>query len=151
MGIGNVEGLQQAPAASEEATERFKGDTGLALVVTRSRVNGVVVSRIVERTGIRAELAEPEAAGPKLAALRPATVILDGGPGNEDCIPLYENLTARRRSSTRNLPCVILLSTPPLAPGEIGGGTVVDAIVPKPITPDNLQPTLCRLVAMAKR
>ena len=54
----------------------------LALVVGKSHINRVVVSKIVERSGLRAALEVPETAVSALRHLRPAVVILDGGPDN---------------------------------------------------------------------
>lgn len=147
--MGNPD-VQDLGSTGAEPAAAGGCDAGLALIVTRSRVNGIVVARIVERTGLRAELAEPESAGEKLAALAPATVILDGGPDNGDCATLYDDISRSKLSSGRNLPSVILLSTPPLSPGLDGHGTLLDAVLAKPITPESLQPTLCRLVALAK-
>jgi CheY-like chemotaxis protein len=139
-----VEGKGTAAAAHAD-------DMTLAFVVSRSRVNAIVVSRIVERTGLRAELLDPEEALAAIEALQPATVILDGGAGNDDCAALYDHLRERRLKSSRNLPGVILLATEALAVREIGGGKTVDAVVTKPITLEALQPLIGKLVAMARR
>lgn len=126
-------------------------DLGLALVVGRSRINLVVVSKIAERAGLRCETCTPEEVAGKLAALSPGMLVLDGGPADEDCRDLYPELAARRRSSPKHLPATVLLSTAPSDPQAFGAGGAIDAVVAKPITPDNLQPLLHKLIEMARR
>ena len=81
------------------------------LVVGKSNITRVVVSRIVERSGLRPVAEAPESAQRMLARLRPGTVILDGGADNCDCNHLFVSLSDQRRMSGRNVPRVILLST----------------------------------------
>src|SRR5262249_28291543 len=115
------------------------------LVVGKSQVTRVVVSRIVERCGLRPVAESPEAAGHLIAVLKPGTVILDGGTDDSDCDHLFAGLSAQRRISGRNVPRVILLSIRTRAE-NLRLGTIVDAVVAKPITPETLQPVVSRLV-----
>ncbi|WP_165899774.1 response regulator [Pseudaminobacter arsenicus] len=121
-------------------------DVHRALVVGRSPINRVVVSKIVERSGLKPIAETPEAAMETLRRIVPGTVILDGGASNKDCDGLMAQLATLRRMSGGKMPCVILLST------RVGCGKVlqatatIDAVVAKPITPEQLQPVVERLL-----
>ena len=104
---------------------------GAVLVVGKSNITRVVVSRIVERSGLRPVAESPEGAQRALSRVRPGTVILDGGADNCDCSHLYACLGDQRRASGRNVPRVILLST-------------------RTGTPENLQPVVHRLLETAR-
>ncbi len=119
-------------------------DFSKVLVVGRSRINLVVVSKIVERTGLRPISESPEMAGKTLKTVIPGAVVLDGGADNKDCDALLSELEAMRRASG-NRPSVILLSTKTGAAGDLEISSVIDAVVAKPITPELLQPVLSRL------
>jgi len=86
-----------------------------------------------------------------ISRVMPGTVILDGGADNCDCNHLYAHLSDQRRASGRNVPRVILLSTRTGTPETLSLGAMVDAVVAKPITPENLQPVVDRLVQAARR
>jgi CheY-like chemotaxis protein len=116
------------------------------LVVGRSQITCVVVSKIVERSGLRPVSESPETAQRALAALRPGTVILDGGADNRDCQHLLASLSALRRVSERDVPRVILLSNRIGTPDSLSLAPIVDAVVAKPITPERLQPVVLRLL-----
>ena len=125
-------------------TDGVTVDPLLVLVVGRSRINTVVVSKIVERSGLHSISEPPERAGDTLKGVLPALVILDGGAANGDCEELMPQLGELRQSVGR--PAVILLSTgnfTEVAPAYAG---VVDAVVSKPILPELLQPVVDRLV-----
>ncbi|KQZ15685.1 transcriptional regulator [Mesorhizobium sp. Root554] len=119
-------------------------DFSRVLVVGRSRINLVVVSKIVERSGMRPISETPEMASKTLKTLVPCAVVLDGGADNRDCDALLSDLEAMRRASG-NKPSVILLSTKTGADGDMEVSSVIDAVVAKPITPELLQPVLSRL------
>lgn len=121
---------------------------GLAtvLVVGKSQITRVVVCKIVERSGLKPVSESPDAAQRLLSALKPATVILDGGVDNSDCNHLLAGISAQRRVSDRRLPRVILLSTRLGTPESLSLGPNVDAVVAKPITPEALQPVVERLL-----
>jgi CheY-like chemotaxis protein len=131
-----------ADEAEDTATENLSA----VLVVGTSQITRVVVSKIVERCGLRPVAESPEAAGRVLLALKPGTVILDGGADNCDCDHLFDGLSAQRRISGRNVPRVILLSIRTGGTENIRHDSVVDAVVAKPITPETLQPVVSRLV-----
>ena len=125
-------------------TDGVTVDPLLVLVVGRSRINTVVVSKIVERSGLHSISEPPERAGDTLKGVLPALVILDGGAANGDCEELMPQLGMLRQRAGR--PAVILLSTgnfTEVAPAYSG---VVDAVVSKPILPELLQPVVDRLV-----
>lgn len=122
----------------------------LALVVGKSHINRVVVSKIVERAGLKTALEAPETAASALRRLRPAVVILDGGPDNLDCDAALIEIAEQRRAFGVNLPMVILLSTRNRAPGELTHGRAIDAVVAKPFTPETLQPVVERLLSQVR-
>ena len=122
----------------------------LALVVGKSHINRLVVSKIVERSGLRAVLEAPETASSALRNLRPAVVILDGGPENSDCDAALIEIAEQRRAFGGSLPLVILLSTRNRTPGELSHSRAIDAVVAKPFTPESLQPVVERLLSQVR-
>jgi CheY-like chemotaxis protein len=121
------------------------------LVIGKSNITRVVVSKIVERSGLRPVSESPEDGKRALSSVMPGTVILDGGADNCDCNHLYAYLSDQRRASGGNVPRVILLSTRTGTPDTLSLGPVVDAVVAKPITPENLQPVVDRLLETVRR
>ncbi|WP_292417026.1 response regulator [Mesorhizobium sp.] len=132
--------------ADRGAAARLPADFSKVLVVGKSSINRVVVSKIVERSGLKPISEPPETAEKALARQIPGAVILDGGPDDKDCDRLLSGIDALRRASGKALPCVILLSTRNGTPDSLGLSSVVDAVVAKPITPERLQPVIDRLV-----
>ena len=125
-------------------------DFSRALVVGRSPVNRVVISKIVERSGLKPVAETPEAAARMLRSVFPGTVILDGGPHNKDCEGLLARLASLRGASLHDAPSVILLATK--AAGEDPElHAAVDAVVAKPITTELLQPVVDRLLERARQ
>jgi CheY-like chemotaxis protein len=120
-------------------------DASQVLVVGRSPINRVVISKIVERSGLRPISESPDTAAKALRALVPGAIILDGGADNKDCDNLLSSIDALRRASGKSLPPVILLSNRTGTPQSLDLSTVVDAVVAKPITPERLQPVIDRL------
>jgi CheY-like chemotaxis protein len=122
----------------------------LVLVIGLSPVNRVVISRIVERAGLKVLCEAPHNAQRSLLACHPGTVIADCGCDNSDCdgfVPLFERSRALHGGS---LPLLIMLSTA----GVQAGGTLLaglaDAIISKPITVEGLQPVILRLIEAAQ-
>lgn len=120
-------------------------DASQVLVVGRSPINRVVISKIVERSGLRPISESPDTAAKALRALVPGAIILDGGADNRDCDNLLSSIDALRRASGKSLPPVILLSNRTGTPQSLDLSNVVDAVVAKPITPERLQPVIDRL------
>lgn len=125
---------------------RLTADFSKVLVVGKSSINRVVVSKIVEKSGLKPISESPETAEKALAGLVPGAIILDGGPDDKDCDGLLSGIDALRRASDRAQPSVILLSTRNGTPDSLGLSSVIDAVVAKPITPERLQPVIERLV-----
>lgn len=125
-------------------------DLQKALVVGNSPINRVVVSKIVERSGLKPTAEPPEAAVLTLQRLVPGVVLLDGGASNRDCEELMVQLAALRRMMGGATPCVILLSTSLEAAKAIMATPTIDAVVAKPITPEQLQPVVERLIEGAR-
>lgn len=127
-------------------------DFETALVVASSPVNGVVVSRICERVGLRTVCMTPEHAQTALPDPLPVLVILDGGADNRECSAVTERLAQLRRPvADRLAPLVILLCShndAALPPVE---DDVVDMTMAKPILPDRLQPVLCEMIDGLRR
>lgn len=113
-----------------------------ALVVGSSSINCVVISRVVERIGMRVSSVAPWQATERVAREEPAIVILDLQPADGDCAALFEQLSAMRSRTSRSLPAVLLLSTANEAPGTIAAGPVIDMVVARPVTTDRLQPAI---------
>lgn len=138
---GEPESVQDRPIRQDEGIDPL-----LVLVVGKSRVNAVVVSKIVERCGLRPVSEQPEAAALLLRNASPALVILDGGAANADCTALLQPLAAARQMAGRPTPAVVLLSTGNFDEIDAVHAAVVDAVVSKPILPEVLQPVVDRLV-----
>jgi len=117
-----------------------------ALVVGKSPINRVVVSKIVERSGLRPISESPDMAAKTLRTLVPSVIVLDGGADNKDCDNLMSGIETLRRASGKSLPPVILLSTKNGTPESLGLPSVIDVVVAKPITPERLQPVIDRLI-----
>src|SRR5262245_5764706 len=84
---------------ADEAENTAAENLSAVLVVGTSQVTRVVVSKIVERCGLRPVAESPQTAERVLSALKPGTVILDGGADNCDCDHLLASLSAQRRIS----------------------------------------------------
>ena len=125
-------------------------DPSRVLVVGRSPINRVVISKIVERSGLKPISETPDTAAKILRSLIPGAVVLDGGADNKDCDALMSAIDALRRASGRSLPSVILLSTKTGTPESLGLSSVVDVVVTKPITTERLQPVIDRLIGLGR-
>lgn len=121
-------------------------NASLIIVVGRSTVNCIVVSRIVERMGLKSIVETPEAAHETIRRERPVLAILDGGAGDADCDALLTSL-AEVAAEADAMPSIVLLSTQPQKAGSSPHAALISAIVAKPITPDRLQPVIDRLLA----
>jgi CheY-like chemotaxis protein len=135
---------------SRNMAPETRTDFTRVLVVGKSPVNRVVVSKIVERSGLKPISESPETAATTLRSLIPGAVVLDGGADNKDCDALMSGIDALRRTSGKSLPSVILLSTKNGTPESLGLSSVVDAVVVKPITTERLQPVIDRLVGLGR-
>lgn len=120
-------------------------DPSKVLVVGMSPINRVVISKIVERSGLKPISESPDTAARVLRSLIPGVVVLDGGADNKDCDHLLSSIDALRRASGKSHPAVILLSTKNGTQESLGLSNVVDVVVAKPITPERLQPVIDRL------
>ena len=125
-------------------------DLGRVLVVGRSQINRIVVSRIVERSGLKPVSETPLTAVRVLPLLFPGLVVLDGGPDNRDCDGLVPGIMALRRISSRDVPAVILLSNRTGTPESLSLKGKIDSVVPKPFTTDQLQPVVELLLERAR-
>lgn len=125
-------------------------DFSKVLVVGKSQINRVVVSKIVERSGLKPISEPPETAAKTLQSLIPGAVVLDGGADNKDCDELMSGIAALRQASHKSLPSVILLSTRNGTPESLDLSSVVDVVVAKPITTERLQPVIDRLIGLGR-
>lgn len=114
----------------------------LVLVVGESTVNCVVVSRVVERMGLKVRSERPSVAAATLLSMEPSIVILDGGAQNRDCDILLDDLRQQRNATAGHFPAVILLATANRGAEDAPIAPVVDMVVAKPLTVDRLQPAI---------
>ena len=121
------------------------------LIVGNSQINRIVVSKIIERSGLRPLSETPVGAVRILPLMFPGLVILDGGPENKDCDSVAAGLLALRRVSDKKLPAVILLSNRSGDAASLALGGSIDAVVTKPFTTEQLQPVVDRLVSKARK
>ncbi|TIN27486.1 MAG: response regulator [Mesorhizobium sp.] len=129
----------------DASTEAIR-DPSQVLVVGKSPINRVVISKIVERSGLKPISESPDTAARILRSLIPGAVVLDGGSDNKDCDNLMSSIDALRRASGKSLPPVILLSTKNGTTESLGLSDIIDVVVAKPITPERLQPVIDRLI-----
>lgn len=121
-------------------------DFSQVLIVAASSVNRVVVSRIVERSGLKARSETLDAAEKALGTTFPGVVILDGGADNRECDGLLAAISTLRQVSGRPVPGVILLCTRLAEAERDQHSALIDAVVAKPITPERLQPVMLDLI-----
>lgn len=126
-------------------------DFSRVLVVGKSPVNRVVMSKIVERSGLKPISETPDTAEKALQVFLPGTVVLDGGADNSDCDSLMAGIAAARRLGDGRTPSVILLSNRNGTPQSLNLSSIVDAVVAKPITPERLQPVIEILIGHCRR
>jgi CheY-like chemotaxis protein len=127
-------------------------DFSRVLVVGRSQINRVVVSKIVERSGLKPISEAPETALKALQVFIPGTVVLDGGADNRDCDCMISGIaTARRIAGSATTPSVILLSNRTGTAESLDLSGIIDVVVAKPITPERLQPVIERLIGHCRR
>ncbi len=132
---------------AESAKGELAVDMSKVLVVGKSRINQVVVAKIVEGLGLKPIPQSPDGAATVLLAMVPGAIVLDGGADNRDCQCLMPALTALREACGPSKPPLILLSTRTGKPENPALARLVDVVMAKPITPDKLQPVLKRLMA----
>lgn len=118
----------------------FDFNLSLGLVAGNSPITRVVVSRILNRSGLHTIAETPEEAVRHLLESRPCVVVADGGAHNEDCAALVEGVAGLRRAAGTGLPVLVLLTTSITEPRRVDPGGTVSAVVAKPITPEALQP-----------
>jgi CheY-like chemotaxis protein len=121
----------------------------LVLIICSSPINRIVVSRIVEQTGLKAICEPPQSAVETMFARQPGLVILDSGPKDDEHHHIAPAIVDHRRASGSTLPMLIVLSTKVLSP-DSPFANIADAVVSKPITPDALQPKIEQLVEDAR-
>lgn len=135
--------------ADPNAANGLKPDLSRVLIVGNSQINRIVVSKIVERSGLKPICEAPPGALRVLPLIFPALVILDGGPENRDCDSVVAGVLALRRVSGNNRPSVILLSTHARLPPNSSLAGITDVVVTKPFTTEQLQPVVDKLIKVA--
>ena len=131
---------------TRDSTTEAVRDPSQVLVVGKSPINRVVISKIVERSGLKPISESPDTAARILRSLIPGAVVLDGGADNKDFDNLMSSIEALRRASGKSLPPVILLSTKNGTTESLGLSGIIDVVIAKPITPERLQPVIDRLI-----
>lgn len=122
------------------ADTQYVIDFDLALIVARSVITRIVVSRIAEQAGLRTHSQTPEEASPFIAGHVPAIVLLAGGDDGNDCDDLLEQLVAIKRDSglSRAPRLIMLMNEVAHQPHH----HMIDATIAMPATPDRLQPVI---------
>jgi CheY-like chemotaxis protein len=151
MAASRVEpGFEEKLLSDRDAVHGLAPDLSRVLVVGNSQINRIVVARIVERCGLKPVSEAPVTALRVLPLLFPGLVILDGGSDNRDCDSVVAGVVALRRVSGGRSPAVILLSNRTGAPVSPSLESIIDAVVAKPFTTEQLQPVVELLVDKAK-
>ncbi len=121
------------------------GCNAQVVVVGRSKVNCVVISRIIESMGLRAICEQPGTAASALARHVPKVVILDTSAADGDWNDMLSALSKADSNTTCGSPGVIALVTDKNSgpPARV----VADIVVAKPVTQDRLQPAIESLMA----
>lgn len=132
--------------AARDTSGGLSPDLSRVLIVGNSQINRIVVSRIVERSGLKSVSETPVTAVRVLPLIFPGLVILDGGPDNRDCESVMAGIVALRRVSGRAVPAVILLSNRTGSPESLALTGAVSAVVTKPFTTEQLQPVVEHLL-----
>ena len=140
---------RRAPRPPDLATTPAVDDLQV-LIAGHSRVTRVVVSRIVERSGLRPHSVTPAEAEKALGAVVPGVLIVDGGSDNHECDGLLASVARLRQVRGAEVPAVILLSNVNGTPRSLGLDPVVDEVVTKPLTTEHLQPVVDRLAVRAR-
>lgn len=115
-----------------------------ALIVSETQVNRIVVSRIVESTGMKTlSMTLPQALG--LSHQQQfALIVIDGGPGTASAAEVIRRFSTGPQLAEVGKPAIILLSTSMALPEGIETDAI-DAVVAKPLTPDRLEAEVLRL------
>ena len=131
---------------------RNAADLAAVLVVGKSNITRVVVSKIVERSGLR-PVAEAPRDAPAHAGARDARHRSSSTAAPTIATATISTLASAISAARPAVTCraVILLSTSNGTPETLSLGPVVDAVVAKPITPENLQPVVDRLLETVRR
>lgn len=132
----------QEPSGTDAIIGHSMLPAEMVVVVSRSPVNLIVLSRIVERARLRAVNCGPDLARAVIAQHEPLIVILDGGADLHDCDAALEPIAAMKQRSNGTRPHVVLLTTRNMRPDAVQPGDLIDSLVAKPVTPERLQPLI---------
>jgi CheY-like chemotaxis protein len=121
-------------------------NSALVQIVSSARINALVVSKIVERCGLKAFSTGLNDALTQYRERLPGTVILDGGATNRECDDLLDALMTSA-CALKGRPAILFVASRPLSEEEETELGPPDAVVAKPVTPESLQPAIRRLVA----
>jgi CheY-like chemotaxis protein len=121
-------------------------DGALVQIVSSARVNALVVSKIVERCGLRAFATGIDEAMSHYHDRLPGTVILDGGATNRECDDVLDTLLTSA-CPEKGRPAILFVASRHLTDDEEAEFGPPDAVVAKPITLESLQPAIRHIVA----
>ncbi|MCO6386281.1 response regulator [Aliihoeflea sp. 40Bstr573] len=143
-----TDGKEHSPRRTEFASAVMgQGlDSALVQIVSSAHINALVVSKIVERCGLKAFATGIDEAMSHYHQRLPGTVILDGGATNRDCDGILDTLLTSA-GSRRGRPGILFVANRMLSDDEEAEFGPPDAVVAKPITPESLQPAIRHLVA----
>lgn len=139
-----MQGMDSGARPGTISTHPGETNGRLVAVASTSSVSSIVVSRIVERSGMKALSFLPDQGCETVCARQPGMVILDGGADDQDCADLLRALR-ERRNETGDGPAIVFLASAKMSAAEREAMSFVDEIVTKPIMPENLQPAIYRL------
>lgn len=128
---------------SGPAGDRKNPNSNRVLIVSASPINRIVISRTVEAIYLRPVAVAPGEAPRALRESEPMIVIVEQEASDDTLKPLLSELGLKRQDG--RMPRAVLIassSTHNESPSYEG---LFDAVVPKPLTPDTLQPVVERL------
>lgn len=144
-----------AEPTTSNATDRAaagpgaKPETSRCLVVAASPVNGVVVCRIIETSGLKAVTCTAAEAEEQLAVSGACVAVVEANARHGDRSILPSILSARDRSR-HGLPLVVALERGAVDTPCAGAVARPDAVVLMPITSDNLGPVVLKLAEQVR-
>lgn len=119
-------------------------DGTLVQIVSSAHVNALVVSRIVERCGLKVFSTGVSDALTRYRERLPGMVILDGGATNRECDDLLDALLTSA-CALKGRPGILFVASRHLSEDEEAELGPPDAVVAKPIMPESLQPAIRHL------
>jgi CheY-like chemotaxis protein len=138
-----------SPAARFHDHDKVEARPAIVAVGTVA-VNLVVVARVAERAKLRTVALSPADAIRSLPLLTPMVVVIDGGVDNCECDTLLDVIHHCRQNSIQGHPRLLFLSTGRKTETQSLLHPVMDAVVAKPIVPEQLELVLAGLAQQSR-